>query len=223
MSGYGAAFPSSHVFSSWALIPSSHCEGQRTPSDPCIPQSCGNTAARHFRCEHGYGDLLSCACHRPSCQLPPADQEPDEDASCTAPDALPEVHRLIIIPFLRCKDICDVPDALRPAQEQIHTVHIADFLAFGVQMHTAGFMLSKIGRQLMAKNKCTDEPCTQAAVEACKLPPAGTGELDLCFGQPALIARNHKSDLPLNPETATEAQQSAQSDCGYSTLQEREL
>ena len=120
MSGYGVAFPSSHAFSSWTLVPSSHCEGQRMPWGPCIPQSCGNTAARHLCCEYGYGDLLSCACHRPSRQLPPTDQEPDEDASCAAPDALPEVHRLIVIPFFRCKDICDVPDALRPAQEQIY-------------------------------------------------------------------------------------------------------
>jgi len=73
-------------------------------------------------------------------------------------------------------------------------------------------MLGKVGSQLISKDESPDEPCAKITVEACKLPPAGTGEfylymvLALIARTAFLIARNHKSDLPLNPETATEAQ-----------------
>ena len=69
-------------------------------------------------------------------------------------------------------------------------------------------MLGEVGNQFIPKDEGPDEPRAQTAVEACKLPPAGSGEFYL-YMVLALIARNHKSDLPLNPETATEAQLSS--------------
>ena len=65
-------------------------------------------------------------------------------------------------------------------------------------------MRRQVSRQFIAENESSDELRAQAAIKPHKLPPAGTGEVHLrLLSDAAFIARKHKDDLPLNPETAT--------------------
>jgi hypothetical protein len=65
-------------------------------------------------------------------------------------------------------------------------------------------MRRQVSRQFIAENESPEEPRAQTAVELEKLPPAGAGEVHMrLFLDAAFIARKHKDDLPLNPETAT--------------------
>ena len=65
-------------------------------------------------------------------------------------------------------------------------------------------MRRQVSRQFIAENESPEEPRAQTAIEPEKLPPAGAGEFHLrLLSDAAFIARKHKDDLPLNPETAT--------------------
>ena len=65
-------------------------------------------------------------------------------------------------------------------------------------------MRRQVSRQFIAENESSDELRTPTAIEPEKLPPGGAGEVHLrLFSDTAFIARKHKDDLPLNPETAT--------------------
>ena len=65
-------------------------------------------------------------------------------------------------------------------------------------------MRRQVSRQFIAENESLEEPHAQAAIEPEKLPPAGAGEGHLrLLSDAAFIARKHKDDPPLNPETAT--------------------
>ena len=65
-------------------------------------------------------------------------------------------------------------------------------------------MRRQVSRQFIAENESSDELRTPTAIEPDKLPPAGAGEVHLrLLSDAAFIARKHKDDLPLNPETAT--------------------
>ena len=142
--------------------------------------------------------------HHPFRQLPPAAQNVRQNKIGAAPDFLPEENRFVGNGFFSGENVRDVPNALHLVQQQVHAVLVADLLTAFVQFRTCGFVRRQVSRQFIAENESSDELRTPTAIEPEKLPPGGAGEVHLrLFSDTAFIARKHKDDLPLNPDTAT--------------------